>query len=294
MLDGSSLLSVALGGSSSIGGCRRSRWVIPAACCARWVIPASMGVAMLYGSSLQKSTAAVLHWSVSPFWWSFSIEMCRHSRCYLCGDDRSQQRLSAVPGGLSLHREVSPCMVGYPCRCQKSTAAVLHWWVSPFWWSFSIEMCRHALWVIPAEVNSCCPPLMGVAIPGVILAEMTGANSGCLLCPVDYPCIGRCRHSGGSSSIEMCRHALWIIPAVFCARWVILASVGVAVLGGSSLQKSTATVLHRWVSLFSMDHPCCLLCSMGHPCIGGCRCSRWIIPAVCCALWVILADARSQ
>ena len=85
-------------------------------------------------------------------------------------------------------------------------------------------------------------------------------------------------------------------------------------LGGSSLQKSTATVLHRWVSLFSMGHPCCLLCSVGHPCIGGCRhvwwviladarsqqrlssiggcrCSRWIILAVFCARWVILGSS---
>ena len=108
------------------------------------------------------------------------------------------------------------------------------------------------------EVNSDCFPLVGVAILvghppsrcvamlGVDLAEMTGANSGCLLCPVDYPCIGRCRHvwwviladarsQQRLSSIDGCRCSRWIILAVCCALWVILASVGVAVLDGSSL-----------------------------------------------------------
>ena len=142
------------GGSSSIGGCRHSRWIILAL----------VGVAVLVGSS--------------------SIDGCRR-----------------------FHRDVSPFSMGHPC----------------------IDGCRHARWVIPAvccsrwiilaEVNSCCFPLMGVAMFGVDLAEMTGANSGCLLCPVGHPCIGGCRRSGGhspsrcvavlvwSSSIEMCRHA---------------------------------------------------------------------------------------
>ena len=173
MLDGSSLLSAVPGGSSLQKSTATvlHRWVSPFSmghpCCLLSSVghPPSVGVAMLYGLSLlsavldglslqkstaavfhrevspcmvgylcrcQKSIATVFHWWVSPFWWSFSIEMCRHALWVIPADARSQQRLSAVPGGLSLHREVSPCMVGYPCRCQKSTATVLHWWVSLF------------------------------------------------------------------------------------------------------------------------------------------------------------------
>ena len=51
--------------------------------------------------------------------------------------------------------------------------------------------------------------------------------------------------------------------------------MGVAILG---------VILHRWVSPFSMGHPCCLLCSVDYPCIGRCRRSCLVIPA----------DARSQ
>ena len=188
----------------SIDGCRRSRWVIPAVFCARWVILASVGVAVLDGSSL----------------------------------------LSVVLGGLSLHREVSPCMVGYPCRCQKSTVAVFHWWVS----LFSMD---HPCCLLRSVGHPCIggcrrsgghSPSRCVAMLGVDLAEMTGANSGCLPCPVGHPCIGGCRCS--------CR----VIPAVCCALWVIPALMGVAMLGGLSLlsavldglslQKSTAAVFH--------------------------------------------------
>ena len=174
--------------------------------------PPSVGVAVLDGSSLLSVALGG----------SSSIGMCRHARCRSCGDDRSQQRLSVMLYGSSLHWWVSPFLFGHPCRCQKSTATVLHWWVSLFLSGHPccllcsmghpcIDGCRHARWVIPAvccsrwiilaEVNSCCFPLMGVAMFGVDLAEMTGANSGCLLCPVDYPCIGRCRH------------VWWVIPA---------------------------------------------------------------------------------
>ena len=108
-------------GHPCIGGCRRSGGHSPSRC-----------VAVLDGSSLLSVALGG----------SSSIEMCRHSRCYPCGDDRSQQRLSAVPGGSSLHWWVSPFSMGYPCcllrsmghpcRCQKSTATVLHRWVSLF------------------------------------------------------------------------------------------------------------------------------------------------------------------
>ena len=150
---------------------QRCQEPIAAVCCARWVILALMGVAMLYGSSLQKSTATVLHRWVLLF------------------------------------------SMDHPCCLLRSVGH---------------------------------PPSRCVAIPGVILAEMTGANSGCLLCPVDYPCIGRCRHvwwvilADARSqqrlfSIDGCRRSRWVIPAVCCARWVILASVGVAMYGGLSL-----------------------------------------------------------
>ena len=77
----------------------------------------------------------------------------------------------------------------------------------------------------------------------------------CLLRSLGHPCIGGCRHvwwvilvdarsQQRLSSIGGCRRSCWIILAVFCARWVIL---------------------HRDVSPFSMDHPCCLLRSVGHP-----------------------------
>ena len=66
--------------------------------------------------------------------WSFSIGGCRHSRCYLCRDDRSQQRLSVALDGSSLLSAVP--------------------------YGSSLQM---------TEVNSDCFPLMGVAILGVIL-----------------------------------------------------------------------------------------------------------------------------
>ena len=126
-------------GHPCIGGCRRSRWVIPAVCCALWVILASVGVAMYGGLSLQMPEVN---------------SDCPPSVGVAVLDGSSL--LSFALGGSSLQMP---------------------------------------------EVNSDCFPLMGVAVLGVDLAEMTGANSGCLLCPVDYPCIGRCRH------------VWWVIPA---------------------------------------------------------------------------------
>ena len=139
VLDGSSLLSVVLGGLSLHRGCRRSCLVIPA-------------------------------------------------------DARSQQLLSSIGG------------------CRRSCLVILHRWVSPFLFGH--------------------PPSVGVAIPGVIFAEMTGANSGCLLCPVDYPCIGRCRH------------VWWVI----LHRWVSPFPVDYPCIGGC--RRSCRVILHRWVSPF--------------------------------------------
>ena len=173
-----------------------------------------MGVALLDGSSLLSVALGG----------SSSIEMCRHARCRSCGDDRSQQRLSVVPGGLSLHREVSPYMVGYPCRCQKSTAAVLHWWVSPF----SMD-------------HPCCllrsvghPPSVGVAVldGSSLLPVALGGSSlhrWVSPCSMGHPC----RSQQRLSSIVGCRRSGGHSP-----------SRCVAMLYGLSLQKSTAAVLH--------------------------------------------------
>ena len=222
--------------------------------------------------------------------------------------------------------------------------------------SFSIDGCRRSLWIILAvfcarwvilhrwvspfpvlslqmpEVNSGCPALVGVAVPGVIFAEMTGANSGCpalvgVAILVGHPPSGGVAMYGGlslqmpevnSDCFPLVGVAVLVVilhrdvspcsmgypcrcqkstAAVCCARWIILASGGVAMYGGLSLQmpevnsdcpplvgvavldgSSLLSVvlygssLHRWVSLFSMDHPCCLLRSMGHPC----RCQKSI------------------
>ena len=161
-------------GHPCIGGCRRSGGHSPSRC-----------VAVLV--------------------WSSSIEMCRHARCRSCRDDRSQQRLSAVLVGSSLHREVSPCMVGHPPSVgvaipgvifAEMTGANSGCLLCPVGHP-CIGGCRRSRWVIPA---ACCarwviPPSRCVAMLGVDLAEMTGANSGCLLCPVGHPCIGGCRRS---------------------------------------------------------------------------------------------------
>ena len=182
VLDGSSLLSVALGGSSlhrwvspfwwsfSIEMCRHAR----CRSCGDDRTPCSVGYpcCLLFSMDYPCRSQQLL----------FSIDGCRHARCRSCGDDRSQQRLSVMLYGSSLHWWVSPFLFGHPCRCQKSTATVLHWWVSPFSMDHPccllcsmghpcIGRCRHVWWVIPAEVNSCCP------------------------------------------CIDGCRHALWVFPA---------------------------------------------------------------------------------